>query len=112
MNPKYHIYCCLLPSDGILFLIMQSDRLKKVQDNLHTLSSLCSVLGLDFKQTVSEVHPSLGNSEGSRSVNNDTISQLALSIQELRGVKLQRMQKVWNITSFYNFRFMIFVFSG
>ncbi|AES75903.2 putative microtubule-associated protein, MAP65/Ase1/PRC1 [Medicago truncatula] len=77
----------------------KSDRLKKVQDNLHTLSSLCSVLGLDFKQTVSEVHPSLGNSEGSRSVNNDTISQLALSIQELRGVKLQRMQKLQDLAT-------------
>jgi protein regulator of cytokinesis 1 len=88
----------------MLFLfLMQSDRLKKLQDNLYSLSSLCSVLGLDFKQIVSEVHPSLGNSEGSKSVNNDTINQLALAIQELRGVKLQRMQKVWNITLFYNF---------
>lgn len=77
----------------------KSDRLKKVQDNLHALRSLCSVLGLDFKQTVSEVHPSLGNSEGSRSVNNDTISQLALVIQELRGVKLQRMQKLQDLAT-------------
>ncbi|CAJ2666893.1 unnamed protein product [Trifolium pratense] len=77
----------------------KSDRLKKVQDNLHSLSSLCSVLGLDFKQTVSEVHPSLGNSEGTRSVNNDTISQLALAIQELRGVKLQRMQKLQDLAT-------------
>lgn len=74
---------------------MQSDRLKKVQDHLYSLSSLCSVLGLDFKPTVSEIHPSLGNSEGPKSVNNDTIGQLALAIQELRDVKLQRMQKVY-----------------
>lgn len=73
---------------------MQSDRLKKIQDHLYTLKSLCLVLSLDFKQTVSGVHPSLGNSEGSKSVNNDTIRQLGVAIQELRGVKLQRMQRV------------------
>lgn len=78
----------------VFLFLTQSDRLQKVQDNLCTLRSLCSVLGLDFKQTVSEVHPSLGNSEGSKSVNNGTISQLALATQKLRGVKLQRMQKV------------------
>lgn len=77
-----------------LLLSMQSERLKKVQDHLYTLNSLCSVLGLDFKQTVSGVHPSLGNSEGPRSVNNDTINQLPIAIQDLQKVKLQRMQRV------------------
>jgi protein regulator of cytokinesis 1 len=104
--PSLSLYLSLSLSlllNAIILFLMQSDRLKKLQDNLYSLSSLCSVLGLDFKQTVSEVHPSLGNSEGSKSVNNDTINQLALAIQELRGVKLQRMQKVWNITLFYNF---------
>lgn len=73
---------------------MQSDRLKKVQDQLFTLNSLCSVLGLDFKQTVSDIYPSLEGSGGSKSVNNDTIQQLAVATQELQEVKLQRMQKV------------------
>ncbi|CAI8585216.1 unnamed protein product [Vicia faba] len=77
----------------------KSDRLQKVQDNLCSLRSLCSVLGLDFTQTVSEVHPSLGHSEGSKSVNNDTISQLALATQELRGVKLHRMQKLQDLAT-------------
>ncbi|XP_004514978.1 65-kDa microtubule-associated protein 3 [Cicer arietinum] len=77
----------------------KSDRLKKVQDHLYSLSSLCSVLGLDFKPTVSEIHPSLGNSEGPKSVNNDTIGQLALAIQELRDVKLQRMQKLQDLAT-------------
>ncbi|KAJ1431351.1 Microtubule associated protein [Sesbania bispinosa] len=77
----------------------KSDRLKMVQDHLSTLNSLCSVLGLDFKQTVSGVHPSLGNSEGSISVNNDTIRQLAVAIQELREVKLQRMQKLQDLAT-------------
>ncbi|KAI5444781.1 hypothetical protein KIW84_013164 [Lathyrus oleraceus] len=77
----------------------KSDRLLKVQDNLYTLRSFCSVLGLDFKQTVSKVHPSLGNSEGSKSVNNDTISRLDLATQELRGVKLHRMQKLQDLAT-------------
>ncbi|KHN27850.1 65-kDa microtubule-associated protein 3 [Glycine soja] len=77
----------------------KSERLKKVQDHLYTLNSLCSVLGLDFKQTVSGVHPSLGNSEGPKSVNNDTINQLAIGIQGLRKVKLKRMQRLQDLAS-------------
>lgn len=73
---------------------MQSERLKKVQDQLYTLKSLTSVLGLDFKQTLCDRNPSLGDSEGSKSVSNDTIQQIDDSIQKLREVKLQRMQKV------------------
>lgn len=78
----------------LVFSVEQSDRIKKVQDHLYTLNSLCSVLGLDFKQTVSEIHPILGDTEGPKSVTNDTIQQLAVAIQNLREVKLQRMQKV------------------
>ncbi|XP_057446426.1 65-kDa microtubule-associated protein 3-like isoform X2 [Lotus japonicus] len=77
----------------------KSDRLKKVQEHLYTLNSLCSVLGLNFKQTASGVHPSLGNSEGSKSVNNDTIGKLVVAIQELREVKLQRMQKLQDLAT-------------
>lgn len=73
---------------------MQSSRLKQVQEHLYTLNSLCLVLGLDFKQTINGIHPSLLESEGPKSVSNDTIQQLAIAIEELREVKLQRMQKV------------------
>lgn len=73
---------------------MQSSRLKQVQEHLCTLNSLCLVLGFDFKQTINGIHPSLVDSKGSKSVSNDTIQQLAVAIQELREVKLQRMQKV------------------
>lgn len=52
------------------------------------------MLGLDFKNTVSQVSPSLGESEGPRSISNDTIEQLAATIQKLREIKIQRMQKV------------------
>ncbi|XP_068502939.1 65-kDa microtubule-associated protein 3 isoform X2 [Phaseolus vulgaris] len=77
----------------------KSERLKKVQEQMYTLNSLCSVLGLDFKQTVSGVHPSLGISEGPRSANSETINQLAIAIQELRKVKLQRMQRLQDLAS-------------
>ncbi|XP_025700410.1 65-kDa microtubule-associated protein 3 [Arachis hypogaea] len=77
----------------------KSDRLKTVQDHLRTLSSLCSVLGLDFKETIDRVHPSLGNSEGYKSIDNDTIKQLTVAIQDLREIKLQRMEKLQDIAT-------------
>lgn len=77
----------------------KSNRLKKVQEHQYTLSSLCSVLGLDFKQTISGIHPSLGDLEGSKSVSNDTIQKLAVAVQELREVKLQRMQKLQDLAT-------------
>ncbi|XP_028796529.1 65-kDa microtubule-associated protein 3-like [Neltuma alba] len=75
------------------------ERLKKVQDHLCTLKSLCSVLGMDFKQIVSNIHPSLGENEGPKSVTNDTIQQLAAAIHNLREVKLQRMQKLQDLAT-------------
>ena len=78
----------------MVFLHLQTDRLKQVQDHLCALNSLCLVLGMDFKQTISEVHPSLGDSEGSKNISNATIELLVAAIQRLRGVKIQRMQRV------------------
>lgn len=77
---------------------MQSDRLNQVLDHLSTLNSLCLVLGMDFKQTVNEVHPSLGDSDASKNISNATIEQLAAAITQLRGVKIQRMQRVYKTT--------------
>lgn len=79
---------------------MQSDRLKLVQDHLNTLNSLCSVLGMDYHRTISEVHPSFVESEGARSISNDTIERLAIAIKNLREVKVQRMQKVNDIANY------------
>ena len=76
------------------FVILQSDRLKLVLEHLSVLNSLCLVLGVDFKQTVIEVHPSLDESEGSKNISNDTIERLASAIQRLRELKIQRLQKV------------------
>lgn len=68
--------------------------MKQVLDHLGTLNSLCSVLGMDFKHTVSEVDPSLGESEEIKNISNDTIQNLAAAIHRLQEVKLQRMQQV------------------
>ncbi|EXC20900.1 hypothetical protein L484_012976 [Morus notabilis] len=75
------------------------DRLKQVQDHLCTLNSLCLVLGMDFKQTIGEVHPSLGDSEGSNNLSNGTIELLAAAIQRLRGVKIKRMQMLQDLAT-------------
>ncbi|KAF8008692.1 hypothetical protein BT93_K2373 [Corymbia citriodora subsp. variegata] len=77
----------------------KSNRLKQIQDHMCTLNSLCMVLGLDFKPTVSEVHFSLGNAEGSKDISNSTIEQLASMIQNLREIKLQRMQRLQDLAT-------------
>ncbi|KAK4363426.1 hypothetical protein RND71_018667 [Anisodus tanguticus] len=83
----------------------KSERLKQVLDHLNTLNSLCLVLGMDFKHTVNEVHPSLGESEGTKNISNDTVQHLAAAIGRLREIKLHRMQtdlassmlELWNL---------------
>ena len=73
---------------------MQSDRLKQVLDHLNKINSLCLVLGLDFKQTVSEIHPTLDDSFGAKNISLDTIENLSMVIRQLKELKIQRMQKV------------------
>lgn len=71
--------------------------MKHVLDHMSSLNSLCLVLGMDFNQTMQEIHPTL--SEGanmSKSISNETISKLANSIQRLREIKIERKQKVSN----------------
>uniref|UniRef100_A0A453FC34 65-kDa microtubule-associated protein 3 n=1 Tax=Aegilops tauschii subsp. strangulata TaxID=200361 RepID=A0A453FC34_AEGTS len=75
------------------------ERLKQVMDHLNTLHSLCEVLGIDFKQTVHEVHPSLDEAEGSKNLSNTTIERLALAVDRLREIKIQRMQKLQDFAS-------------
>ncbi|PHT34810.1 65-kDa microtubule-associated protein 3 [Capsicum baccatum] len=77
----------------------KSERLKKVMDHLGTLNSLCLVLGMDFKHAINEVDPSLGESEETKKICNDTIQNLAAAIQRLQEVKLQRMQRLQDLTA-------------
>ncbi|KAL0923275.1 hypothetical protein M5K25_007324 [Dendrobium thyrsiflorum] len=77
----------------------KNDRLRKVLDLLNTLNSLCSVLDVDFKQTASEVHPSLVGPDEAKNVNSDTIERLTRTMQRLREVKLQRMRLLQDLAT-------------
>lgn len=82
-------------------------------ERLSYLYSYCSVLGVDFKQLVNEIHPSLVEPEGSRSISNDTIEQLGTAIQRLQEVKVQRMQQVSHLfLDFYIVRLVSFRLDG
>ncbi|XP_068667880.1 65-kDa microtubule-associated protein 1-like isoform X2 [Aristolochia californica] len=77
----------------------KSDRLHKVLDFVSTVHDLCAVLGMDFYSTVTEVHPSLNDSVGvqSKSISNDTLSQLAKTVATLKEDKKQRLQKLQDL---------------
>ena len=92
------------------FILLQSDRLKQVQDYLCTL---CLVLGINFKRAISEVHPNLGDSEVLKSITNGTLGLLSAAIQQLRGFKIQRMQRLimFCVSSSHLVIFFAFLFS-
>ena len=72
----------------------KGDRQKYVLDLLKTVNSLCKVLGIDFKKMVTKIHPSLGNDfEGTKSLTNKTIMGLTSTIQRLREIKMERIQR-------------------
>lgn len=71
-------------------------------DHSSTVSSLCLVLGLDFKHTVNEIHPTLDDSSMAKNISSDTIERLSLLIHRLKELKIQRMQKVCNLNIHLN----------
>ncbi|AED97586.1 65-kDa microtubule-associated protein 9 [Arabidopsis thaliana] len=75
------------------------NRVKQIQDNIRTLESLCSVLGLNFRETVTKIHPSLVDTEGSRSISNETLDKLASSVQQWHETKIQRMQELQDLVT-------------
>ncbi|PQQ06879.1 65-kDa microtubule-associated protein 4 [Prunus yedoensis var. nudiflora] len=75
------------------------NRVNLVMDHLNILNSLCLVLGMDFKHTIHEIHPTLDDSEGEKDVTNNTVDSLANLIQRLRKVKIQRWQMLQNHAS-------------
>lgn len=77
----------------------KSDRLKQVMKCLSVLSSLCSVLGLDFKETVREIHPSLADSRETYGPHTHTLESLEASVKRLRELKLQRMQRLQDLAT-------------
>ncbi|CAJ1814490.1 unnamed protein product [Sphenostylis stenocarpa] len=72
----------------------KASRLKQVSDQLNTLNSLCSVLGLDVKDKICEICPTKVNSSLTKDVSDNTIKKLTSEIESLREIKVQRMQKL------------------
>lgn len=61
------------------------------------MHQLCSVMGMDFFQIVTEVHPSLDDSqEIPKSISNETLDCLARTIHSLQVEKENRVLKVLN----------------
>ncbi|XP_065855901.1 65-kDa microtubule-associated protein 6-like [Euphorbia lathyris] len=79
----------------------KSDRLNKVFDCVNEVHCLSGVLGLDFGQTVSNVHPSLngGNQEQSTNISNSTLEGLEHAIIKLKSERKVRIQKLKEIVA-------------
>ncbi|XAR54129.1 hypothetical protein NMG60_11029139 [Bertholletia excelsa] len=72
----------------------KSDRIKKMLNDLNTLKTLCTVLGVDFKQTINEIHPSLDDSTATKDASTKTMEMLHIAIQRLQEIKIQRLQQL------------------
>ena len=83
-------------TDALTVLVLQSDRLNKVLQYVNEVHSLCGVLGLDFGQTVGDVHPSLHGTDAEQSTNisNSTLEGLEHTIKRLKTERKVRIQKV------------------
>ncbi|GMI95793.1 microtubule-associated protein 65-4 [Hibiscus trionum] len=75
------------------------NRLNQVQDHVYTINSLCTVLGMDFKQTVCRIHPGLDDLNGVKDASNSTIALLDAQIQSLLELKIKRIQKIQDLAS-------------
>ncbi|KAJ0094895.1 hypothetical protein Patl1_15660 [Pistacia atlantica] len=77
----------------------KSDRLNKVLEYVNEVHSLCGMLGLDFGQTVSDVHPSLHGTGMGHSTNicNSTLEGLEQAIVKLKAERKFRIQKLKSI---------------
>ncbi|KAG7032596.1 65-kDa microtubule-associated protein 6 [Cucurbita argyrosperma subsp. argyrosperma] len=77
----------------------KSDRLHKVLEHVSEVHSLCGVLGVDFGQTVSDVHPSLERTsvEQATNISNSTLEGLEHTIRTLKAERKTRIQKLKDI---------------
>ncbi|XP_024625893.1 65-kDa microtubule-associated protein 3 [Medicago truncatula] len=71
----------------------KASRLKHVSELLDSLSSLCLVLGLDVKDKICEICPTM-TSTATKDVSDLTLKSLSSEVLSLREVKMQRMQKL------------------
>ncbi|MED6175874.1 hypothetical protein PIB30_082389 [Stylosanthes scabra] len=79
----------------------KSERLHKVHEFVSTVHDLCSVLGMDFLSTVTEVHPSLDDSTtvNSKSISNGTLARLANTVSTLNEEKQKRLHRLQELAS-------------
>lgn len=77
----------------------KNNRLNQVHDHLNTINSLCTVLGINYKETVYRIHPTLDDLHGAKDASNNTIARLAAQIQSLQGLKIKRMEKIQDLAS-------------
>ncbi|KAI5062363.1 hypothetical protein GOP47_0022902 [Adiantum capillus-veneris] len=78
----------------------KSERLHKALDCVNVLHELCSVLGLDFANTVNEVHPSLNDSNAGlqmKSISNETLERLSATVHSVTNEKTQRVQTLQSL---------------
>ncbi|XP_024402200.1 65-kDa microtubule-associated protein 1 isoform X1 [Physcomitrium patens] len=73
----------------------KSERVQKVLEYVNLMHQLCSVMNMDFFHVVTEVHPSLSDSQNlSKSISNETLDCLAKSIHSLKAEKRKRALKI------------------
>ncbi|OAY65705.1 65-kDa microtubule-associated protein 1 [Ananas comosus] len=79
----------------------KSDRQQKVLDYVSTVHDLCTVLGMDFFSTITEVHRSLDDSVGVhlKSISNDTLSKLDGTVAALKDDKKMRLRKLQDLAA-------------
>ncbi|CAH8347348.1 unnamed protein product [Eruca vesicaria subsp. sativa] len=79
----------------------KSDRLNKVLGYVNEVHTLCGVLGVDFSQTVCEVHPSLHRTDHEQSTNisDSTLEGLDNMIQKLKTERRARFQKLKDVVA-------------
>ncbi|KAJ4843351.1 hypothetical protein Tsubulata_038463 [Turnera subulata] len=77
----------------------KSRRLRQVVGHVETLKSLCGVLGMDLKRTLHEIHPTLDDSYGAKDLTDDTIKRLVTAIENLRQVKMHRIDKLQDLAT-------------
>ena len=70
--------------------------MEKVLEYVSMVHDLCTVLGMDFLSTVTEVHPSLDDSiaDNCKSISDDTLSKLDKTVATLHEDKKLRLSKV------------------
>uniref|UniRef100_A0A1J3ING9 65-kDa microtubule-associated protein 6 n=1 Tax=Noccaea caerulescens TaxID=107243 RepID=A0A1J3ING9_NOCCA len=79
----------------------KSDRLNKVLGYVNEVHTLCGVLGVDFSQTVCEIHPSLHRTDQEQSTNisDNTLEGLEQMIQKLKTERRARFQKLKDVVA-------------